>query len=146
MGYVVRLHFYKGQSQCRVFVSLRNAELAALSPKSFDAAWIEVPLQLGSSRNVAFGFGGSGVSGNLSAGSPAHLFQADNTFQRSPRTDRITPYLCTADGVEISIALTVIGRTGVSERVRAGIASHRVRPNTGIENIVKGSPDQKVVA
>jgi PcRGLX-like protein central beta sandwich domain len=107
LDYTVRLHFYKNQTCCRAFVTLRNADLASLSAKNFDAAWAEIPVQLAASRNVLFGFPGAGYTGTVAAGQGAYLFQGDNTFEYSPRTATIAPYLTAAAGLQV-----VIGGSG----------------------------------
>jgi hypothetical protein len=104
VGYTARLHFYKGMSRCRAFVTLTNGELASLSSKTFDSAWVEVPLELNAPRDVRFGFPAGDFEDQLAGGEAAHLFQGDNTFQRNNRTDWLLPYMCTAAGLEVELA------------------------------------------
>ena len=120
LEYTVRLHFYKNASFCRTFVTLRNASLASLSAKTFDAAWAEIPLRLAADRNVLFGFPGNGFSGQIGAGGTAHLFQADNMFERSPRTDYIMANLTSAAGLEVAIGGQVHNVLGTTTDVARG--------------------------
>jgi len=99
--YTVRLQFDRGRSECRVFVTLRNADAAAPKPLSFHAAWFELPLELAHEREVRFGFPGEGYASHLAAGGTAHLFQGDNVFERGQRTGDIAPRLTPSTGLEV---------------------------------------------
>jgi hypothetical protein len=131
LDYTVRLHFYRGQACCRVFGTLRNADIATPAARTFDAAWIELPLHLETSRRVTFGAKGSVFTGDLGRTDTAYLFQGDNTFQRSPRTDGILPYLTNARGLEIGMAGRRFTALGATADIAAGWMSvedsnHRV--------------------
>lgn len=103
LDYTARLHFDRNAAACRAFVTLRNADVASPAVARFDAAWVELPVRLQGSRQVTFGFPGSGFAGTLGAAGAAHLFQGDNTFQRGARTGNILPYLTPAQGLEVVI-------------------------------------------
>jgi hypothetical protein len=118
--YLARLHFHRNQAACRVFVTLRNADLGTPAPRTFDAAWVELPLRLAGTRDVLFGFPGNGFSGSLAAGGTAHLFQGDNTFQRSARTGNILPNLTAAVGLEAVIGGATHNALGNSSDVARG--------------------------
>lgn len=102
-GYTARLYFDRGSARCRAMVTLRNAELASLSSKPFDAAWVEVPVAVGTNSQVDFELESGRVSGTLGASGQAFLFQGDNQHYRAPRTDRVVGALTSARGVEIVI-------------------------------------------
>jgi len=119
-GYETRLHFYAGQTYCRAFVTLRNADLATAAPKRFDAAWFEIPLRLAPHREVRFGFPGNGFAGHLDGGDEAGLFQGDNVFQRDKRSTEIVPYLTPAIGLEVRIAGEIYNALGTSTDVARG--------------------------
>ncbi|MFQ5599420.1 MAG: hypothetical protein ACE5G2_02570 [Candidatus Krumholzibacteriia bacterium] len=120
LAYTARLHFYRGQSACRAFVTLRNGEIASLSAKTFDAAWVELPLQLGADRQVTFGARDASFSGALRPADTAHLFQGDNTYQRSGRTARILHLLTPAEGLEVAIADSLHHALGSTADVAPG--------------------------
>jgi hypothetical protein len=108
------------RTYCRVFVTLRNADLASPASRRFDAAWFEIPLQLEPQREVLFGFPGNGFEGRLDAGETAGLFQGDNTFQRDRRTSQIVPSLTPAVGLEVRIGNEIHNRLGTSTDVGRG--------------------------
>jgi hypothetical protein len=137
LDYTVRLCFFRGQPGCRAFVTLRNADIASLSTRTFDAAWVEFPASLGAARTVQFG-GPSGVlSGLLASGSAAHLFQGDNTFQRGGNTDAILPYLTPTRGLEVTIAGTALRGTGST----ADVARGWMRVDDGVHAVLAGMRD-----
>ena len=114
-GYTVRLHFFTGQASCRAFVTLRNADLATLAPRGFDAAWLELPLRLQPQRQVTFGTPEGSAGGALGPTGTAHLFQGDNGFQRGRRTIQVVPFLTPARGLEVVLdgaPLAVPGAAG----------------------------------
>lgn len=121
LGFTVRLLFERESAAFRAYVTLRNAELAALGPKSFDAAWVELPVALAAEREVEFGNRtGRPCAGFLGAGETAHLFQSDNRWRRDNRTGRILRYLATSRGLEVRIGEKVHNALGDPADVAAG--------------------------
>jgi hypothetical protein len=103
LGFTARLIFEHESAACRAFVTLRNADIAAATPWRFDAAWVELPVQLGAERQVRFGAddGARVFSAPLGPDGQASLFQGDNAQRRHPRTSRIVPHLTPALGFEV---------------------------------------------
>ncbi len=120
LGYTARLQFDRGSSGCRVFLTLRNADAAFPHPRSFHAAWFEVPLHLAGPGTVHFGFKGDGFTGPVAADGAAHLFQGDNRFERGVRTDEVAPLLTSAVGLEVEINGTALNRLGSSSEAAPG--------------------------
>lgn len=120
LDFTARLQFDRNGSGCRAFVTLRNADLASPSVARFDAAWVELPLRLQGSRQVTFGFPGSGFSGTLEPAGTAHLFQGDNTFQRGARTGNILPNLTPAQGLEVVVNGATYNSLGSTSDVSRG--------------------------
>jgi len=137
LRYTVRLHFYKGLATCRAHVTLRNADLASLATRTFDAAWVEVPLRLDPQRQVSFGSSRGTLAGNVVAGQTAHLFQGDNTFQRGRNTDAILSYLTPTKGLEVMIAGALLGTAGST----ADVARGWVRLQDGRHAVLAGMRD-----
>jgi hypothetical protein len=81
MDYTVRLHFYKGKSYCRAFVTLRNAkESSTQAPVVFDS--VEVSLKVGTSASTFVtktSLDVSPLSIPLSAAETAYAYQAYST-------------------------------------------------------------------
>ncbi len=102
-AYTVRLQFGRGPSSCRAFVTLRNADLATVAARTFDAAWLEMPLALGADREVRFGSSGGDFAAHVGTAGTAYLFQGDNQDQRDSRTVDLVPLLTPAVGLEVAI-------------------------------------------
>jgi hypothetical protein len=137
LRYTVRMQFDRGRSDCRVFVTLRNADRAAPRGVRFDAAWFEVPLELGPEREVRFGFPGEGFWGRLGRGAKAHLFQADNSVMRHPRTVALLPHLGTAVGLEVELDGAVHNALGT----RTDAATGWLRLDDGTQAVLAGMRD-----
>ncbi len=81
--YLVRLHFYRGKSFVRAWVTLRNARAAYPTPFTFNSAEVVVPLSLGSGQRFTTATSRGTVSDNLGATETAYLFQAYSTVNGS---------------------------------------------------------------
>lgn len=77
--YSVRLHFYKGKSFARAWVSLRNAKSTAPTTFTFNSAEVAVPMSLGSGVRFATATTRGAVNDALAAGETAYLFQAHSS-------------------------------------------------------------------
>lgn len=136
-GFTVRLQFDRGSRDCRAFVTLRNAAAAAPLPRTFDAAWFELPLALAPGREVRFGFPGEGFWSRVGAGGAAHLFQGDNAGLRGSRTGDIAPRLTAANGLEVAFDGTPFNALGNPHDVARGW----VRIDDGRHAVLAGMRD-----
>jgi hypothetical protein len=80
LDYTVRLHFYKGKSQVKGVITIRNAsQTNANVVQQFKSIEAVVPVLLGSSKTLAFGRYSSGVQSTTNVALPsattAYLFQ-----------------------------------------------------------------------
>jgi len=137
LDYTVRLHFGRGQGTCRADVTLRNAALANLGTPAFDAAWFEVPLELGLDREVRFGTAGGSVAARIGDTGTAHLFQGDNAVARDGRTSELLPFLTPSVGLEIVIGSTTHAALGSP----SDAASGWVRLDDGNRAVLAGLRD-----
>jgi hypothetical protein len=105
LAFTARLIFEPGSAACRAFVTLRNADIAAATAWRFDAAWVELPVEMDADRRVLFAAdaGARVFSGPIGPSGEASLFQADNAQRRHGRTGRITPHLTPARGFEVIV-------------------------------------------
>ncbi len=78
MDYTVRLHFYRNSSAVKSFVTLRNAQNTGGSPGPvlFNSAEFVVPVEVINPRFEFSRVNNSSVSGTISEGSSAYLYQA----------------------------------------------------------------------
>ena len=136
-AYTVRLCFGRGQSSCRAFVTLRNADLASVAARTFDAAWFETPLELGADREVRFGSEGGIFAGHVSAAGAAYLFQGDNQDQRDARTTELVPLMTPAVGLEVAIG----GSTQHALGSAADVAQGWMRVDDGQRAVLAGMRD-----
>ena len=77
--YRVRLHFYRGESYVRAWVSLRNAQAAYPTTFQFHSAEVAVPLSIGSGLRFTTASSLGTASDLLTAADTMYLFQAYST-------------------------------------------------------------------
>ncbi|HYJ32479.1 MAG TPA: hypothetical protein VE326_04615 [Candidatus Binatia bacterium] len=82
--YLVRLHFYKGKSYARAWVSLRNARAANVSAFAFKSAEVVVPLSPGPSLRFTTATSRGTVTDALASGETMYLYQAYSTQDGIP--------------------------------------------------------------
>lgn len=87
MDYTVRMHFYKGKTNVKGVIELRNASQASPNAsKTFKSIEAIVPLNIGEEKNVSFAKNESELTGSLANTDSAYLFQGFATGASSGHT------------------------------------------------------------
>src|SRR5688572_8417553 len=105
--YLVRLHFYRGKSFVRAWVSLRNARAANPTAFTFRSVEVAVPLAIGGGLRFSTATSRGNVSDALATGETMSLYQAystqngflQNTYSNAPMTISGTTFA--QNGVEV---------------------------------------------
>ncbi|MGE5178136.1 MAG: hypothetical protein ACM3PF_03490 [Bacteroidota bacterium] len=105
--YLVRLHFYRGKSYVRAWVSLRNAHETAVTTFSFRNAEVVIPMASGPNLRFSTETSRGSVSDALLSGETAYLYQAystqngsaENTYTLAPMAISGTTFA--QNGVEV---------------------------------------------
>jgi hypothetical protein len=82
--YLVRLHFYRGKSYTRAWISLRNARAASPTAFTFKNAEVVVPMAPGPSLRFTTATSRGTVSDALASGETMYLYQAYSTKNGLP--------------------------------------------------------------
>lgn len=135
--YLVRLHFYKGKSYARAWVSLRNARAANFSAFTFKSAEVVVPMAPGPGLHFTTATSRGTATDALASGETMYLYQAystqngipENAYTNAPMTISGTTFA--QNGIEVrKVGGTIYqALTGNPADYAAGWAS--LEDNTG---------------
>lgn len=139
MDYTLRLHFFKGKSQVKTQLVLRNAYVDAKQDIKFKSVSLNIPTALTGTKTVSFARASDVVSDDLGSSETAYLYQGWNSHTATALTTVtcyywIPPIPGTCDGagafsknasyygLDIKSGATVLNTVGTSTDYSRGYA------------------------